>query len=44
MQFNEVTSERENIFSSTKILQTFEINVWRDVQREAHSKIYEVQS
>jgi len=31
MRFSEVNSEWENILSSTRILETLEINIWRDV-------------
>jgi len=38
VQFREVNSEWDNRFSSTRILETFVINIWHDVLVEGHSR------
>jgi len=37
-RFSAANSERENTFSSTRILETIVVNIWRDAQVEGHSR------
>jgi len=40
VRFNVVNSEWENIFSSTRILETYVINIWTSVLLEPHWQIW----